>query len=311
MTFKEKLLKRKRMISSYLKWIFSFKKPIYLTMWLPQGLDKPNNIGDDLNVPLVQTISKHFVFPVQYSINSSNRECYSVIGSLIPWWINNNTIVWGSGVKSLKEMVYKKAIRFCAVRGPITRQYLIDNGIECPEIYGDPALLMPLIYHPLDVKKKYKFGVIIHEKDWEDIEFREEVISFAQENEDVCWIDIRNYNCWKDVIDKILECECVISSSLHGLILADAYRIPSIWCKFKYNFEDGYVKFHDYFLTVGRTDEIVSIENINQILSFEIPSLVSKIDIKPLIKACPFPNDLQERYVEYNRKFKGIDIIYK
>ena len=46
-----------------------------------------------------------------------------------------------------------------AVRGPLSRNYLLENGVDCPDVYGDPALLFPKYYKP-HIYKKYKLGII-------------------------------------------------------------------------------------------------------------------------------------------------------
>ena len=66
---------------------------------------------------------------------------------------NKNTIIWGAGVIDDKANLPAKPLKVLAVRGPLSRKYLLKKGIECPEIYGDPAMLMKYIYKPILLKK--------------------------------------------------------------------------------------------------------------------------------------------------------------
>ena len=81
---------------------------------------------------------------------------------------NFDATVWGSGILSvaiLKE-IYKKAeyrkLDIRAVRGPITRAILENAGYGVPEIYGDPGILMPLIYKPNRVEETIPYLIIPH-----------------------------------------------------------------------------------------------------------------------------------------------------
>ena len=65
---------------------------------------------------------------------------------------NKKTIIWGGGVIDNKSSLREKPLKVCAVRGPLTRQYLLEKGNKCPAIYGDPAMLIKYIYEP-QVKK--------------------------------------------------------------------------------------------------------------------------------------------------------------
>ncbi|WP_052307650.1 polysaccharide pyruvyl transferase family protein [Belliella baltica] len=103
-------------------------------------------------------------------------------------------------------------------------------------------------------------------------------------------IDVQQKNPL-NVIDDILSCDKIISSSLHGLIVADAYRVPSIWIEFSDKIVGNGFKFFDYFLSVNRKDnapvKINSTTQLDDILKnfydYEI-----EIDLEKLRKSCPF-----------------------
>ena len=100
-----------------------------------------------------------------YSFSAVNYGC---IGSLIDMGLfNSHTIIWGAGTIAGTAKLHYKPLKVCAVRGKLTRKYLLEQGIDCPEIYGDPALLLPKIYQP-KVEKQYKLGIIPHYVDQEN-----------------------------------------------------------------------------------------------------------------------------------------------
>ena len=90
----------------------------------------------------------------------------------------------------------------------------------------------------------------------------------------------------------MLSCEYIASESLHGLIVSEAYKIPNLWIKFQLN--DQEMKFHDFFLSIGNdrekavqiTEETSKQTLIDKVKSYKVPNM--KLDLKPLIKACPF-----------------------
>jgi len=151
----------------------------------------------------------------------------------------------GVGVKVLGSGIISRNDKLCAdadwkfVRGPFTRERVNFFGGECPEVYGDPALLLPLIVEPS--AKKYEVGIVPHNVDYE----------YAQENYsknyNIIGLGTRNY---KNVIEKITQCESIITSSLHGIICSHAYGIPAAWVKSNTKLKGDNVKFEDYFASV-------------------------------------------------------------
>ncbi len=201
------------------------------------------NYGDLLSKYLVEKISEKrikWVHPKKQPWYKWNKTNYLTIGSIIHH-ATKDSIVWGSGIIDNKQQITEADFR--AVRGPRTRRFLIDLNYKCQEVYGDPALLLPLYYNPV-VKKKYRLGIIPHYHDYQEV-------AKAYENEkDICVIDLMTMDV-EEVTRKFLQCEKTISSSLHGLIVSHAYKIPCVWVEFSNKlFGDG-VKFIDYLESVG------------------------------------------------------------
>jgi hypothetical protein len=248
------------------------------------------NYGDLLGKYLVEKISKRqvvWVLPKRFSLRNYFEPIYVTIGSILAN-VNENCIVWGSGIIS-KDYKIKKA-KFTAVRGPQTRKHLINQGFDVPEIYGDPALLLPDFYSP-KIEKKYKFGIVPHYNDYKLMS------QFYEGDNDILVIDLMT-NDIEPVTDLFLQCEKIISTSLHGLIVSHAYRIPAVWVQFSDKlFGDG-IKFQDYFESVKMESYIPNI-NSGRISNDEMlnlfdtyPSLpneqvVNKIK-EELMRVCPF-----------------------
>ncbi len=252
------------------------------------------NYGDLLGRYLVEKISKKqaiWTMPNRFSIKNFYQPIYVTIGSVLAN-VTENCVIWGSGIIS-REYLIKKA-KFFAVRGPQTRKHLLNQGYDVPEIYGDPALLLPDYYFP-KITKKYTYGIVPHYSDYKLLSH------LYSDQDDVLVINLMTTNV-EAVTDMFLQCEMTISTSLHGLIVSHAYRIPSVWVQFSDKvFGDG-IKFQDYFESVKMETYIPNINSV-KISNEEIGSLfkiypslpdeqvVTKIK-EDLMRVCPFKVNL-------------------
>lgn len=262
--------------------------PIISFLDVKWGRFHRNNWGDDMNVFLCREWFHKNIICYNISVLSwlLDRTNYCMIGSILQS-ANKSSIVWGSGLLFEREYPKEQPKKIYAVRGPLSRKVLIEHGISCPEVYGDPILLISKYYQP-KVKKQFKLGIIPHMND----EGNSDLDVFIANHPETCLISMKHYSDWHEVIDKINSCETILSSSLHGLILSDAYGIPNAWIEFKYQAENKKFKFLDYFSAVKRKDSEPVI--IHSASDFNIAkrslSTYEGIDInlQPLIDSCPF-----------------------
>ena len=250
------------------------------------------NIGDDINFFLLKELSGKKIF-FYMGFYHKPIENVMAIGSIIDWMSNDNSLIWGSGILTPPTQLFDKKKPYLikevyAVRGLKTRDCLLKMGIPCPEVYGDPALLLPYIYNPNVKRVQGRIGFIPHFSDMND----ENISRLIRECGDkAIMIKVQNYSSWQGVIKLILSCEFIISSSLHGLILADAYNVPNLWITLPKGLKGGRFKFEDYYSAVGKppiskkVDESTSITQISN-----MRDTYQKIHFNPLplIKACPF-----------------------
>jgi len=199
-----------------------------------------NNFGDLFTPYFLNKFCDKDTF--EFDFSNKNPKIISC-GSIMRL-CNKDTIVWGSGIRDIDQNINKGIIK--SVRGPLTRKRLLKIGCYCPPIYGDPGLLLPLYYNPV-VEKKYTLGIIPHYIHYD-------VVSKMYNGlKGIKVIKLINKDI-ELVINDILSCEKTISSSLHGLIVSDAYNIPNKWVKFNNKINGDDTKYYDYFKSVKRVD---------------------------------------------------------
>ena len=282
---KENVKTAKKRIYNTAKIITSREEQIIAFWWV--GVEK--NWGDALNPVLIQNMTekKPILSTEVFNIKKSN--VYSVIGSILEIQSEKKLVVWGSGFISENSQFKVKPKKICAVRGPRTRELILKSGMYCPEVYGDPAILYPYFYRPM-IKKKYKLGIIPHYIDQNRL-----LVNVFKDNPNILIIDI--LSGIEKVVDDICSCERIASSSLHGIIAADAYGIPAIWIEFSKKVVGNGFKFYDYFESVGRRDESPLIITKNTTVQEVIDHFREyrvEINIEKLIDACPFLNKEQK-----------------
>lgn len=248
------------------------------------------NWGDGINPVLVQDLYGKKMIHSNTVYNFFKLPVYSCVGSIINVFPKNNKIIiWGSGVANPDLPLKFIPTDVRAVRGPLTLEYLNKNGIVCNPVFGDPVLLLKRIYNPTTATKKYKYGIICH---YEDVtpELNKEIVK----NPTILKINIiQDLTKPYQIVDQILSCEKIISSSLHGLILADLYEVPNSWIFFK-NFEKSTFKFFDYYQSLNsynnQPEVIEESELIKNIENLDYKTNKVTLDLDLLYNSSPFKN---------------------
>lgn len=258
------------------------------------GILMHRNWGDDLNIYLLDKLwgrTLSYMYTSTMAIRK-HRDNYIVIGSTLAMLSNETSIVWGAGVIDEKEQMGNPPKKILAVRGPKTRQWLLNKGIQCPKVYGDPAMLLAEIYTPKQTGKRYKLGVIPHYDD-----FDHHTLQLLKNDPDVLFIHMEGYKDWLGLIDDLASCEYIASSSLHGLIMAEAYGIPNLWLEISGKLMGTHFKFHDFFQSINVDRDmpyiVTSKTTADDILKTTSTYVKGSIDLAPLKNASPFPLQLK------------------
>jgi pyruvyltransferase len=188
-----------------------------------------HNVGDSITKPLIE----HFCQDDVLNCKKEDTGKLLGVGSILSWGVRDGDIIWGSGLISDK-ILKLPSCKVLALRGKLTAK----NVNSSCEVFGDPALLLPLIYNPINIKKEYDVGVVEHYVDKGLYIGEGYRISILQN--------------WKSFVDEILKCKHIISSSLHGCIIPEAYGIPVTWVQLSDKVIGKGFKFRDYLTGTNR-----------------------------------------------------------
>lgn len=175
-------------------------KTINAYWWRPRS--GPHNFGDELGA----IILRHYGYKVKRV--SFAKADYLLTGTLLDPAENKNpnaTII-GSGSGYTHDA--KHSFNVLAVRGKLTALALNTPNVAL----GDLGLLASRIW--TKEPARYNIGVVRHYVDDNEYPFADIVIDASEPAE--------------EVIKKISSCRVIMSSSLHGIIVADSYGIPNM-----------------------------------------------------------------------------------
>jgi pyruvyltransferase len=195
------------------------------------------NFGDQLTPLLLARFSDTYVQWAPFK-DADIVAVGSNLDVLPPRW---RGIVAGAGKLRESSQPDLSRATVLGLRGPLTAR-----GVKGDYCLGDPGLLADEL---VTVNKEYDLGIVPH---WSDTEL-EDRPEFKRYHPHV----IRPSGDVCEVLREIGRCRKIISSSLHGLIVADAFGIPRRTEMTKlFEREGGEFKFRDYNASVGLDFEI-------------------------------------------------------
>lgn len=247
----------------------------------------PGNFGDILNPYLVEKLTG---LPPRHG---PKGEGVLAIGSTIRF-AHDGAQVWGAGTPRMTDRLNPRA-RYLAVRGPLTARLVEQCGGTAPRVLGDPAVLLPRLYQPVRTAPTHRLGVVLHHAHLGRLHFDDDV--------KVIGVLRAGYAGIEAFIDELLQCERILSSSLHGLIVSHAYGIPAQWFDVAAAEQavpgDG-TKFHDYLLSVGLpAGEPLRLDAGSRVgvAAAAAPALPTRaLDLDALLDVMPWPRAGKRRW---------------
>ena len=259
-------------LNLYKNIFINFKKDLSLNKKRIKNLSYFNslaNFGDELNLYILQRI---FNLDIKYSpYKKGNLVC---IGSILEQIITKKSKikkgeikVWGSGFikeQENKKEFFKKQTEILALRGELTKQRvekIIGKKLDCP--LGDPGLLACKLLEKIP-NKEHEIGIILHYVD-KNSSFLKNI-----KLDNYILIDVTKNPI--HIINEIAKCEVILSSAMHGLIVADSLNIPNQWIKMsdllygkEYKFNDYYSIFNHKPKAIDLREEIITLKTVEEI----------------------------------------------
>lgn len=265
------------------------------------------NIGDILNVILVERLFRMKVIEEKHT-----KAEMLAIGSILDRLLDHGKVspglakmrkdadrkhtvhIWGTGLMYDYEDQQKfiRPVKIHALRGRLSANIVSDiQGKPCDCVLADPGLLASKLLKG-KVGKKYGLGIIPHY-----VDAQEDVFVRMKEHYNALGINTVVIDVKADpmeVLETIAQCKAVLSTSLHGLIIADSFHIPNQWCVCSDRILGDGFKFRDYYSAFGVEAKAVDLRkeafpNIEDVcLGYQISRKMVRRKQRELMKSFPY-----------------------
>jgi pyruvyltransferase len=214
--------------------------------WRPAPpLTNRANFGDELGPYLVEAL-----FGLRTVWAESSACEIAAAGSIIEIMLSskkkNRPVLWGSGMfYESSGAIAAEEFEVTAVRGHLTKARIKD--VDSQVALGDPGLLAQVLVGATP-RKKHLLGLVPHFLD-ADLP----AVTQLQTWPGVTVIDVTEPA--PKVVREIAQCHYVLSSSLHGLIVADSVGTPNAYLALSNDTRiGGPNKFLDYYSVFADPD---------------------------------------------------------
>lgn len=200
--------------------------------------------------------------------------------------------ILGTGGDNL-PLFFPKA-KIIAVRGKLTENNVSPKNESI--ILGDPGLLMTIIF-PKALEQTYDLGVVPH-----FVDLNTEWLNLWKQRFGGQALIISPLQSPEAVVNQIKSCKAIVSSSLHGLIVADSYHIPNLRIVSRRTMPNSFYdfKFDDYYSSLCLSQypflEVTGEETIEMLLN--------STTIKPIDTIDKIIKDLDTSLCKVSKNFK-------
>jgi pyruvyltransferase len=259
----------------------SRRRPAIRLYWWSDFTMTNHNVGDELSALIVELVGKRDV------VWASPEECeMAAIGSIAEVILearrNSPIVTWGSGFIGDGPTLRHTRLAVAALRGPSSAARLGLDG-EVP--LGDPGLLASLLLRRRPATRR-AIGIVPHYAD----------------------LDLPIIEAWAstpsavisprlpamEFLEAVASCELILSSSLHGLIVADSLGVANHWTRLSGRLTGHSFKFRDYLRCLGRSEEPTKLptpDAMSQTLVDDLVNAYGSVDVtstqEALLRAFP------------------------
>lgn len=283
---------------SYFKKIITYLKCWYVTrkrrypgkrkIWKMAVWTAFSNFGDMLNIYIARYIYNWNVIP---DIKRADLYC---VGSLLARIYETQSrkikkiIVLGTGIhREIKvPKNWNKKLCILALRGKKSQEKMKELTGQNAKVLADPAVLIRKMVGNIEKTNTDIIGVIPHYHDKKS-DFLKNI-----QLDNIRFIDVEDTPI--QVLRDMMDCRCILSSSLHGLIFADALGIPNKRITISDKITGGDLKYEDYYSVYGKDYKAIDLRERK----------ITQADIDDIIKNYVNVEDQMDKQCEELLKIK-------